>query len=153
MAVHLKTDSGRFAASDLTAREAVSNRDDYVIPTQMNYEIGLYIKHLARTTSSTGRVWQTTQMSDQGSESNAQGERGVGGIPFKLIGLLLVVVAIAVGFFQNSVDAPVEFLWMDSTKPVWVVIGISVIAGILLDRLFTWQWRRARNRKVANNKS
>ena len=92
-------------------------------------------------------------MSDQVPESNGQGERGVGGIPFKLIGLLLVVVAIAVGFFQNSDDAPVEFLWMDSTKPVWVVIGISVIAGILLDRLFTWQWRRARKRKVANNKS
>ncbi len=27
--------------------DAISNRDDYVIPTQMNDEIGLYLKHLA----------------------------------------------------------------------------------------------------------
>ncbi len=93
-------------------------------------------------------------MSDQVTEPNGQGgERGVGGIPFKLIGLLLVVVAIAVGFFQNNDDAPVEFLWMDSTKPVWVVIALSVIAGVALDRLFTWQWRRARRRKHPNNRS
>jgi hypothetical protein len=32
---------------------------------------------------------------------------------------------------------------------VWTVIGISVIAGIVVDRLFTWQWRRARKRKQA----
>ncbi len=27
--------------------EAISNRDDYVIRTQMNDEIGIYLKHLA----------------------------------------------------------------------------------------------------------
>lgn len=86
------------------------------------------------------------------TDSNGQGERE-GEFPFKLIGLLLVVVALAFGFFQNGDDAPVQFLWMDSTTPVWVVIGISVLAGMLLDRLLTWQWRRARRRKTVEDKS
>jgi uncharacterized integral membrane protein len=91
-------------------------------------------------------------MNVQDTDSNGQSERE-NGFPFKLIGLLLVVVALAFGFFQNGNDAPVRFLWMDRTTPVWVVIGISVLAGMLLDRLLTWQWRRARRRKTVDDKS
>ncbi len=91
-------------------------------------------------------------MNVQETDSNGQSERE-SGFPFKLIGLLLVVVALAFGFFQNGNDAPVRFLWMDSTTPVWVVIGISVLVGMLLDRLLTWQWRRARRRKTVDDKS
>lgn len=72
---------------------------------------------------------------------------GGSGPPIKLIALLLVVVALAIFFFQNGDDAPVEFLWLDAQWPVWVVIGVSVIAGVVIDRLGTWQWRRARRRK------
>mgnify|MGYP002682900529 CR=1 FL=1 len=36
---------------------------------------------------------------------------------------------------------------IDGNWPVWGVIGSSVAAGILRDRLFLWQWRRARRRK------
>ena len=74
-------------------------------------------------------------------------EGGRGGPPLKLIALLLVVVALAIFFFQNGDDAPVQFLWLDGQWPVWLVIGISVLAGAVIDRLGTWQWRRARRRK------
>ncbi|MDJ0768403.1 MAG: LapA family protein [Ilumatobacter sp.] len=74
-------------------------------------------------------------------------ESGGGAPSLKLIALLLVTIALAVFFFQNGDRAPVEFLWMDGDWPVWTVIGISVLAGVVLDRLFTWQWRRARRRK------
>jgi len=67
--------------------------------------------------------------------------------PIKLIMLLLVVIALAIFFFQNGQDADVDYLWMNGTWPIWTVIGISVIAGVALDRLATWQWRRARKRK------
>jgi uncharacterized integral membrane protein len=70
------------------------------------------------------------------------------GPPWKLIALLVVIVALAVFFFQNNEDAPVEFLWIDATQPVWSVIGISVAAGVAIDRLASWQWRRARRRKA-----
>lgn len=72
---------------------------------------------------------------------------GQSGPPIKLIALLLVVVALAIFFFQNDRDAPVSFLWLDAQWPVWLVIGVSVVAGVVLDRLGTWQWRRARRRK------
>ena len=75
-------------------------------------------------------------------------ESGTSGPPVKLIALLLVVAALAIFFFQNGDDAPVSFLWFDGQWPVWLVIGVSVAAGVILDRLGSWQWRRARRRKV-----
>lgn len=79
-----------------------------------------------------------------------QVERGTNGFPFKLVALLLIVIALAIFFFQNGNRAPVKFLWLDGNWPIWTVIGISVVAGILLDRLATWQWHRAGRRKAAN---
>lgn len=70
-----------------------------------------------------------------------------GSPPWKLIALLLVVAGLATFFFQNGSDARVHFLWLDGDWPVWSVIGISVVVGIVLDRLVSWQWRRARRRR------
>ena len=81
-------------------------------------------------------------------EADQSAEGGIGSPPYKLIALLLVVSALAIFFFQNGQDAPVEFLWMEADWPVWAVIGISVVVGIVLDRLGTWQWRRARRRRT-----
>lgn len=73
-------------------------------------------------------------------------ESGSSGPSIKLIALALVVVALAVFVFQNGDDAHVQFLWIDVQWPISVVIGISVLAGIVLDRLGTWMWRRGRRR-------
>jgi uncharacterized integral membrane protein len=87
-------------------------------------------------------------MSDQpNSESTPVSSGSDGAPPWKLIALLVVIVGIAVFFFQNTADARIHFLWLDGDWPIWSVIGISVVAGIVLDRLFVWQWRRARRRK------
>jgi uncharacterized integral membrane protein len=74
---------------------------------------------------------------------------GTSGPPIKLLLLLLLTIGLAVFFFQNAERAPIEFLWLDGDWPIWTVIGISVIVGVVLDRLVTWQWRRARRRKQA----
>lgn len=71
---------------------------------------------------------------------------GGSGPPWKLLTLLVVVAAMAVFFFQNGERVRIHFLWMDGEWPVWLIIGISVGAGVIIDRLGTWQWRRARNR-------
>jgi uncharacterized integral membrane protein len=78
---------------------------------------------------------------DQGAQAGSNGP------PFKLIALLIVVVLLAIFVFQNGQKASIDFLWIDGRWPVWIVIAISVVTGIVLDRLFTWQWRRARRRK------
>lgn len=72
------------------------------------------------------------------------------GPPWKMIMLLVVVVALGIFFFQNGGDVEVNFLTFEFTWPLWAVIGISVLIGIVLDRLGTWQWRRARNRRNAD---
>ena len=72
------------------------------------------------------------------------------GPPWKMLMLLVVVVALGIFFFQNGGDVEVNFLTFEFTWPLWAVIGISVLIGIVLDRLGTWQWRRARNRRNAD---
>lgn len=79
---------------------------------------------------------------DQPAESG-----GLDAPSLKLIALLIVVIAVAVFFFQNGEGADIGFLWIDVNWPVRSVIVISVIAGVILDQLFSWQWRRARRRK------
>lgn len=81
-----------------------------------------------------------------GDESRHEVEGGSSGPSFKLIALLVVIVGLAIFFFQNGDKAPIEFLWLDGSWPVWLVIGVSVAAGVVIDRLGTWQWRRARRR-------
>jgi len=65
----------------------------------------------------------------------------------KLIALLVVAIGIVVFFLQNSDTARIEFLWMDVDWPVRSVIVISVLAGIIIGRLGSFFWARARRRK------
>ncbi len=81
---------------------------------------------------------------DDDLESGTESDRA--SAPWKLLALLVVVAGLATFFFQNGQDSPVNFLWMNGSWPQWTVIGISVVIGIVLDRLVSWQSRRARRR-------
>lgn len=78
------------------------------------------------------------------NDPDAISERERASAPWKLLALLVVVAGLATFFFQNGQDSPVNFLWMNGSWPQWTVIGISVVIGIVIDRLVSWQWRRAR---------
>lgn len=84
-------------------------------------------------------------MSDDGNQAPRSTKEGP---PWKLLALLVLVVLLAVFFLQNGTDVPVEFLWLDGTWPLWTVIGISVVVGVVLDRLGTYWWRRGRRRRA-----
>ena len=85
-------------------------------------------------------------MEHEQTTGDVSAESGTSGPPWKLLALLLVVAGLATFVFQNGQTSDVNFLWLDGSWPQWTVIGISVVVGIVLDRLATWQWRRARNR-------
>ncbi len=74
--------------------------------------------------------------------ANARVASGASGPPIKLILILVIVAAIAVFFFQNLGDAPIEFLWLEGAFPLWAVILVSFVAGAAVGRLASWQWRR-----------
>jgi len=71
---------------------------------------------------------------------------GESGPPIKLILILVIVAAIAVFFFQNLGDAPIEFLWMEGAFPLWAVILVSFVAGAVVGKLASWQWNRKHRR-------
>lgn len=85
-------------------------------------------------------------MDNRNDNSDVDGADSGAGAPWKLLALLVVVAGLATFFFQNGQDSPVNFLWMNGTWPQWTVIGISVVIGVVIDRLVSWQWRRARRR-------
>jgi uncharacterized integral membrane protein len=59
----------------------------------------------------------------------------------------VVVAALVIFILQNTGSAQVSFLMFDGSAKVWVVIVISVLAGMLLDRLLQfWMGRRRRRR-------
>jgi uncharacterized integral membrane protein len=59
----------------------------------------------------------------------------------------IVVAAIVIFIIQNTESAQVSFLMFDGSAKLWVVIVISVLAGMLLDRLLQfWMGRRRRRR-------
>jgi uncharacterized integral membrane protein len=64
----------------------------------------------------------------------------------KLVALLVVVVLAAIFFFQNGHETEVDILTWTVTWPVRVVILVSIVLGILIDRLGGWLWRRSRRR-------
>lgn len=84
-------------------------------------------------------------MSDVEHERRPGGGGGNGPSPM-LIGLIVVAVAVGVFIFQNGDRSNVEFLMFDGNIRTWVVILVSVGAGILLDRFVSMWWRRSRDR-------
>jgi len=86
-------------------------------------------------------------MDDRYTREEAYTRSSTQRVPWKLIALLVLVVLLAFFFFQNDDDASVDFLWFNGNWPLWAVIGISVLVGVALDRLVSWQWRRSRQRR------
>lgn len=81
-------------------------------------------------------------------ENDRRGEprAGTSGPPIKLIVFLVLAVLLAIFFFQNMQDAPVDFLWMDGMWPMSIVIAVSVLVGGALTKLAGFMWNRARAR-------
>lgn len=75
------------------------------------------------------------------------GPEGRNGPSLFLILLILVAAVTAVFIAQNRERTRIEFLFVDFTSRIWTAIAIAIALGVLLDRLVTMWWRRARKRR------
>jgi uncharacterized integral membrane protein len=65
-----------------------------------------------------------------------------------VVGVILAVVVIVFSA-QNTADAPVKFLWWDWASPVFAVILVSLLVGIVLDEIVGLLFRSRRRRALA----
>lgn len=90
-------------------------------------------------------------MSYEHVDVDQQGEgRGIQAPSIKLVALLIVAVVTAIFFFQNGDTVNIDLLWMDVSWPERSVILVSIVLGVLLDRLASFVWRRARRKRAAS---
>ena len=64
-----------------------------------------------------------------------------------LIGFLIVVVLTVVFILQNRERTELDFVVFELHSRVWTSIAVSIVLGVVLDRLFLRFWRRRRQRK------
>lgn len=63
-----------------------------------------------------------------------------------LIGLAVVAVAAIIFIAQNGARQEIKFLFISVTTRLWLALIITLLLGVLLDRLLVSWWRR-RNRE------
>lgn len=63
-----------------------------------------------------------------------------------VIGLIVLVGLIAFGV-QNRNKVSVSWLFFDRETAVWVIILVTAIATLIMERLVAWGWRRRQRKK------
>jgi hypothetical protein len=80
-------------------------------------------------------------------EVRSSPQAGSNGISPSLIGLVVVVGLAVVFFFQNSRRIEINFWLFDWTTTIRWSITVSILLGVLLDRLVAMWWRHRRRAK------
>lgn len=63
-----------------------------------------------------------------------------------LIAAIVLVVALVVFVAQNTDDTKVTWLFFDATQPLWVVLAITAVVGLVLGEVVGWLLRHRRRR-------
>lgn len=65
-----------------------------------------------------------------------------------IIGFVVVAALAAIFFVKNSQTVELDFIFFDHTTTVRWLIAISLVLGVLLDRMASMMWRRRKKRKA-----
>ena len=71
-------------------------------------------------------------------------EQGKSGLSPTLIAFIVLGVIALVFVLQNGDDTQTNFLMLDFSAPLWLLLAITIAVGIVLDRLFALWWKRRR---------
>jgi uncharacterized integral membrane protein len=57
--------------------------------------------------------------------------------------ILGVIVTVLIGALiaQNTAEVSVRWLFLHGKQPLWAVLAIAAVAGVVLDKLFGLAWR------------
>lgn len=61
-----------------------------------------------------------------------------------LIALVVLGVLAVVFVLQNGTSTQIDYLGLNFEAPLWVILALAIVVGIVLDRLFSLWWRRRR---------
>ena len=67
-------------------------------------------------------------------------------VPWRLVGVAVVAVVVAVFIVQNWEETPVEFLFFDINSQLSLSLIASILFGVVLDRLVIGLNRRRRRK-------
>ena len=79
-------------------------------------------------------------MADERERADTEPRREIGG----LIALAIVAAGLIAFIVQNTRRPRVEWLFWEVNAPLWLVIVVSAVAGVLLARLVSWLLARRR---------
>ena len=60
---------------------------------------------------------------------------------------LLVLVPVGILIFSNLSTQEVSWLGFDMTAPLWLILIITFVAGMVGGKVFGWGWRRYRRKR------
>jgi uncharacterized integral membrane protein len=72
---------------------------------------------------------------------------GQNGVNATLIAFVALAVIAVIFVLQNRGEVRTHFLFFTKTSKVWATIGVAIIVGVGLDRLFSLWWRRRKQNK------
>lgn len=84
---------------------------------------------------------------DTNEKPPSKAASGQSGVNASLIAFLVLAVVAVIFFAQNRSEVETHFLFFTKTSKVWSAIGVALIVGAGLDRLFTLWWRRRKQNK------
>ena len=60
---------------------------------------------------------------------------------------IVVLVPIGILIFSNLSSQEVSWLGFDMTAPLWLILILTFIAGMVGGKVFGWGWRRSQRRR------
>ncbi len=98
-------------------------------------------------TADTSAEERSSTAADTSETEPVRDYRGTG-IVWGGILVLLLAVGLIIVAFQNSQDVEFDFLWIDTTAPLVLIIAITIAAAIVIDEIVGFVWRRRRRSRL-----
>ena len=67
------------------------------------------------------------------------------GISLGLVVGVLITAAIAALIAQNTKTATIRWLTVEGDVPIWLLLFVTALAGVVLSHLLSFAWRRRRD--------